>query len=215
MRHSGAYDKAGRLKIAARAMMEARRDCGICEEVASPPVRTLCCGALFCRAHIDDWLHAPAATGLCPACAAPCSVPAPPTNDGTRTPPSSRAESPSRSSSRLTSDSGFTTQTDASSNSGMVIDELKLDTCAPSFEMDPYVVADGKELLNGTNGLNGIQVEDGPRPLVLPAGKYRPRTRDSLVVRALSLSALLLALAVFVRRMESNGYIPEPAENAI
>ncbi|KAJ7181348.1 hypothetical protein C8R43DRAFT_269845 [Mycena crocata] len=51
--HSGAYDAAGRLKIAARARKEARRDCGICEEVASPPVRTLCCGALFCRAHIS------------------------------------------------------------------------------------------------------------------------------------------------------------------
>ncbi|KAJ7154973.1 hypothetical protein C8R43DRAFT_1235201 [Mycena crocata] len=40
-RHSGAYDAAGHLKIPARARREARKDCGICEEVASPPVRTL------------------------------------------------------------------------------------------------------------------------------------------------------------------------------
>ncbi|KAJ7117193.1 hypothetical protein C8R43DRAFT_1037623 [Mycena crocata] len=191
-RHSGAYDAAGHLKIAARARREAQKDCGICEEVASPPVRTLCCGALFCRAHIDDWLTAPAATGLCPACAAPCAVPAAPSKDGTRTPPSSRAESPSgsRSSSRLTSESGVTTQTDATSTSGMVIDELSLDPSAPASE---------------PKALNGIQVEDGPRLLVLPPGKHRPRTRDSLLVRALSVVALLLALVVFVRRNSGGG----------
>ncbi|KAJ6492078.1 hypothetical protein C8R45DRAFT_1073458, partial [Mycena sanguinolenta] len=32
----------------------AARDCGICEEVAVEPVKTQCCGALFCREHIDE-----------------------------------------------------------------------------------------------------------------------------------------------------------------
>ncbi|KAJ7638145.1 hypothetical protein B0H17DRAFT_1187276 [Mycena rosella] len=101
-RHSNAYDAAGNLKIAARGRQEAQRDCGICEEVAVEPVRTLCCGALFCKEHIDDWIYGPAATGLCPTCTAPCVLP--PSMDTEkeaarpRTPPSSRSHSPSHAS---------------------------------------------------------------------------------------------------------------------
>ncbi|KAJ7339835.1 hypothetical protein DFH08DRAFT_875595 [Mycena albidolilacea] len=51
---STAYDAAGNLKVAARARKADARDCGICEEPAVSPVKTLCCGALFCRQHIDD-----------------------------------------------------------------------------------------------------------------------------------------------------------------
>ncbi|KAJ7142325.1 hypothetical protein C8R44DRAFT_760502 [Mycena epipterygia] len=141
---SSAYDAAGNLKLAVRGRKEAQRDCGICEEVAVGPVRTECCGALFCRAHIDDvrpllhnqistfpstrstdatvavhahyhqfhayasilpnltpaqWIYGPAATGLCPACAAPCVLPPAPDADSKhrpRTPPSSRSQSAER-----------------------------------------------------------------------------------------------------------------------
>ncbi|KAJ6566756.1 hypothetical protein B0H19DRAFT_1138530 [Mycena capillaripes] len=72
---SSAYDAAGNLKVAVRGRRAAAKDCGICQEVAVEPVRTQCCGALFCREHIDDWLFNPAATGLCPACNAPCLLP--------------------------------------------------------------------------------------------------------------------------------------------
>ncbi|KAJ6516698.1 hypothetical protein C8R47DRAFT_1313084 [Mycena vitilis] len=90
---STAYDADGNLKVAMRGRKAAERDCGICAETAVSPVRTQCCGALFCRAHIDDWIYAPASTGLCPACDAPCVL------------PPSRPRSPSPSSpSALTSD---------------------------------------------------------------------------------------------------------------
>ncbi|KAF8192254.1 hypothetical protein K438DRAFT_864604 [Mycena galopus ATCC 62051] len=72
---STAYDAAGNLKIAVRGRHAAERDCGICEEVAVAPVKTQCCGALFCRQHIDEWIYAPAADGRCPACKAPCVLP--------------------------------------------------------------------------------------------------------------------------------------------
>ncbi|KAJ7263454.1 hypothetical protein C8J57DRAFT_1333540 [Mycena rebaudengoi] len=71
---SAAYMR-GRFKVAERARREALRDCGICEEPAVIPVRTQCCRALFCKEHIDSWLHGPASTGLCPACEAPCVLP--------------------------------------------------------------------------------------------------------------------------------------------
>ncbi|KAJ7203156.1 hypothetical protein GGX14DRAFT_652713 [Mycena pura] len=74
---STAYDAAGNLKIAARGRREAMRDCGICEEVAVKPVRTQCCGALFCKEHINAWIYGPAATGRCPSCEAPCILPPP------------------------------------------------------------------------------------------------------------------------------------------
>ncbi|KAJ6549059.1 hypothetical protein DFH09DRAFT_1366917 [Mycena vulgaris] len=110
-RLSSAYDAQGNLKIAARGRAEAKRDCGICEEVAVVPTRTLCCDALFCKEHIDDWIYGPAATGLCPACAAPCVLPPSADVDADaarrpRTPPSSRSQSPapsSHSSNSLTS----------------------------------------------------------------------------------------------------------------
>ncbi|KAJ6550188.1 hypothetical protein B0H19DRAFT_1160579 [Mycena capillaripes] len=69
---STAYDAAGNLKVAVRSRRAAERDCGICAQVAVEPVRTQCCDALFCKDHIDQWLRSPAATGLCPACDAPC-----------------------------------------------------------------------------------------------------------------------------------------------
>ncbi|KAJ7032551.1 hypothetical protein C8F04DRAFT_654608 [Mycena alexandri] len=56
----------GNLKVVARGRQAAARDCGICEEPAVAPVRTLCCSALFCKQHIDSWIYGPAATGLCP-----------------------------------------------------------------------------------------------------------------------------------------------------
>ncbi|KAJ7110537.1 hypothetical protein C8R44DRAFT_985739 [Mycena epipterygia] len=52
---------------------ESERDCGICFEPATSPVRTLCCAHLFCAEHIAQWLLVPAADGRCPACRAPCS----------------------------------------------------------------------------------------------------------------------------------------------
>ncbi|KAJ6597956.1 hypothetical protein B0H10DRAFT_2231821 [Mycena sp. CBHHK59/15] len=81
-----------RKRTAERARAADARDCGICDEPASGGVRTACCGALFCREHIDDWLYGPASTGLCPACAAPCVLPD--TKMHPCTPPSSRAQSP-------------------------------------------------------------------------------------------------------------------------
>ncbi|KAJ7148319.1 hypothetical protein C8R46DRAFT_1128158 [Mycena filopes] len=51
---SSAYDADGNLKVVVRGRQAAGRDCGICEEPAVAPIRTLCCGALFCRQHIDD-----------------------------------------------------------------------------------------------------------------------------------------------------------------
>ncbi|KAJ6492082.1 hypothetical protein C8R45DRAFT_1212922 [Mycena sanguinolenta] len=72
---STAYDAAGNLKIAVRGRKAAANDCGICEEVAVEPVKTQCCGALFCRQHIDEWIYAPTADGRCPACKAPCVLP--------------------------------------------------------------------------------------------------------------------------------------------
>ncbi|KAJ7896629.1 hypothetical protein B0H14DRAFT_3853562 [Mycena olivaceomarginata] len=86
------YDAAGNLKVAARARKADARDCGICEEPAVSPVKTLCCGALFCRQHIDDWIYAPAADGCCPACKARCVLPAsrpasPPTSRPACAPP--------------------------------------------------------------------------------------------------------------------------------
>ncbi|KAJ7804182.1 hypothetical protein B0H14DRAFT_1624718 [Mycena olivaceomarginata] len=96
---STAYDAAGNLKVAARARKADARDCGICEEPAVSPVKTLCCGALFCRQHIDDWIYAPAADGCCPACKARCVLPAsrpasPPASPvpRARTPPAHPAE---------------------------------------------------------------------------------------------------------------------------
>ncbi|KAJ7450155.1 hypothetical protein FB451DRAFT_1286288 [Mycena latifolia] len=88
---ASAYDAAGNLKIAARGRAEAQRDCGICEGAAMDPVRTLCCGKVFCREHIEDWLYSPASTGLCPACAAPCILPG--ESGSPRAPPSSRVQS--------------------------------------------------------------------------------------------------------------------------
>ncbi|KAJ7133149.1 hypothetical protein C8R44DRAFT_730344 [Mycena epipterygia] len=52
---------------------EAERDCGICFEPASSPVRTLCCAHLFCAEHIAQWLLGPDADARCPACRAACS----------------------------------------------------------------------------------------------------------------------------------------------
>ncbi|TFK34170.1 hypothetical protein BDQ12DRAFT_375673 [Crucibulum laeve] len=52
----------------------ADRDCGICFEYAVSPCRTLCCGKMFCKEHIVDWLHGPSSDGRCPACEKPCSV---------------------------------------------------------------------------------------------------------------------------------------------
>ncbi|KAJ7084538.1 hypothetical protein B0H15DRAFT_385557 [Mycena belliarum] len=96
---SGAYDAAGRLKLTQRARVEAQRECAICAEAAAVPTRVLCCGALFCREHIEQWIYSPASTGLCPACDAPCVLP--PSDDADpdaarrpRTPPSSRAHTP-------------------------------------------------------------------------------------------------------------------------
>ncbi|KAK7036196.1 hypothetical protein R3P38DRAFT_3183987 [Favolaschia claudopus] len=73
--HSTAYDSDGKLKVAARARRAAARDCGICEEVAIDPVKTQCCDALFCRQHIEEWIYAPRADGLCPSCTGPCVLP--------------------------------------------------------------------------------------------------------------------------------------------
>ncbi|KAJ7133176.1 hypothetical protein C8R44DRAFT_772014 [Mycena epipterygia] len=52
---------------------EAERDCGICFEPATSPIRTRCCSHLFCAEHIAQWLLGPAADGRCPGCRAPCS----------------------------------------------------------------------------------------------------------------------------------------------
>ncbi|KAJ7738720.1 hypothetical protein B0H16DRAFT_89404 [Mycena metata] len=99
---SSAYDADGNLKIVARGRKAAARDCGICDESAVEPVRTLCCGALFCKQHIDDWIYGPAATGLCPACESPCVLPPSrspspllktPLGTRPRTPPASRSHS--------------------------------------------------------------------------------------------------------------------------
>lgn len=49
-------------------------DCGICFESAVRPVRTLCCGKVFCREHLTDWLDGSEADGRCPACKAPCTM---------------------------------------------------------------------------------------------------------------------------------------------
>ncbi|CAK5262395.1 unnamed protein product [Mycena citricolor] len=73
---SSAYDKEGHWKVAERGRLEALRDCGICEEVATEPLVTDCCGALFCREHINDWLYGPASSPLCPSCQKTCMVPA-------------------------------------------------------------------------------------------------------------------------------------------
>lgn len=51
----------------------ADKDCGICFEYAVKPARTMCCGKIFCKEHLDDWLTGPNASGLCPNCDAPCS----------------------------------------------------------------------------------------------------------------------------------------------
>ncbi|KAF7358840.1 RING-type domain-containing protein [Mycena sanguinolenta] len=73
---STAYDAAGNLKIAVRGRKAAANDCGICEEVAVEPVKTQCCGALFCRQHIDEWIYAPSADGRCPRMQSPLRPPA-------------------------------------------------------------------------------------------------------------------------------------------
>ncbi|TFK34157.1 hypothetical protein BDQ12DRAFT_375422 [Crucibulum laeve] len=49
-----------------------RRLCSF--EYAVSPCRTLCCGKMFCKEHIADWLHGPSSDGRCPACEKPCSV---------------------------------------------------------------------------------------------------------------------------------------------
>ncbi|KAJ7440205.1 hypothetical protein B0H11DRAFT_2099993 [Mycena galericulata] len=100
-KRSGAYDEDGNLTVAARGRRAAERDCGICEEPATEPVRTQCCGALFCREHIHDWIYGPSASDICPACNALCVLP--PSDSASlatekprpRTPPSSRSHSPS------------------------------------------------------------------------------------------------------------------------
>ncbi|KAJ7729838.1 hypothetical protein DFH07DRAFT_849519 [Mycena maculata] len=91
---SSAYDEAGNLKIAVRGRRAARDDCGICAERAASPVRTQCCGALFCRAHIHDWVYGPAATGLCPSCSAPCTLPSDRTEDNEKKRPRTPSPSP-------------------------------------------------------------------------------------------------------------------------
>ncbi|KAF7296367.1 RING-type domain-containing protein [Mycena chlorophos] len=101
MRVSTAYDSHGNLKIAERGRREAVRDCGICDEPAVSPVRTACCGALFCQEHIEAWIYSPAATGRCPTCDKPCvlahDVPTTTSESGSRTPSlsPSRSRSPS------------------------------------------------------------------------------------------------------------------------
>ncbi|KAG2005625.1 hypothetical protein CC2G_002014 [Coprinopsis cinerea AmutBmut pab1-1] len=50
------------------------RDCGICFEYAVKPLRTLCCGKIFCEQDLRDWLHGPNASGLCPNCDVPCTL---------------------------------------------------------------------------------------------------------------------------------------------
>ncbi|KAJ7065596.1 hypothetical protein C8F01DRAFT_1249174 [Mycena amicta] len=101
MRLSTAYDAAGHLKIAERGRREAVRDCGICDQTAVVPVRTQCCGALFCKEHIDAWIYSPAATGLCPSCEKPCIVSHSDSqlssSSSSPSSPSSRSPSPSRS----------------------------------------------------------------------------------------------------------------------
>ncbi|KAK7052548.1 hypothetical protein R3P38DRAFT_3172850 [Favolaschia claudopus] len=54
-----------------RKEKEPERDCGICFELATNPVRTRCCGHLFCAEHIFAWLDGPSSDGLCPSCGAP------------------------------------------------------------------------------------------------------------------------------------------------
>ncbi|PPQ82011.1 hypothetical protein CVT25_014663 [Psilocybe cyanescens] len=53
---------------------EVDRDCGICFEYAVDPLRTYCCGKIFCKEHLEDWLHGPNAEGRCPNCENACSL---------------------------------------------------------------------------------------------------------------------------------------------
>ncbi|KAJ7627429.1 hypothetical protein FB45DRAFT_921352 [Roridomyces roridus] len=89
LRRAAANDMA---QVAARARAAGEQDCGICEESASDALRTQCCGALFCRVHINDWIYGPAASDLCPTCNSTCVLPPPPSSDSgfkrPRTPPS-------------------------------------------------------------------------------------------------------------------------------
>ncbi|KAJ7617941.1 hypothetical protein FB45DRAFT_932982 [Roridomyces roridus] len=89
LRRAAANDMA---QLAARARAAGEQDCGICEEPASDGLRTQCCGALFCRVHINDWIYGPSASDLCPACNSTCLLPPPPSSDSgfkrPRTPPS-------------------------------------------------------------------------------------------------------------------------------
>ncbi|KAF5366123.1 hypothetical protein D9757_010939 [Collybiopsis confluens] len=48
------------------------RDCSICFGSAIRPVRTRCCGSLFCEEHLNDWLKG--SSNLCPICSASCHL---------------------------------------------------------------------------------------------------------------------------------------------
>ncbi|KAJ6587908.1 hypothetical protein B0H19DRAFT_1366692, partial [Mycena capillaripes] len=60
--------KVKRFDSNTRRARENECDCGICFEHAVAPVRTPCCGHVFCAEHIAAWLHGPASDGRCPAC---------------------------------------------------------------------------------------------------------------------------------------------------
>ncbi|KAJ7921098.1 hypothetical protein B0H13DRAFT_2267969 [Mycena leptocephala] len=196
---SSAYDAAGNLKVAVRGRRAAARDCGICEEVAVNPVRTQCCGALFCREHIDDWLYAPAATGLCPACSAPCVLPpsrgtsASPSSSPARaraharprTPPSSRSTSPHRNSS--------------------------LDTSCPPSALD---LDDGVLLpsLSSTKGAQfGLKPEESSTTIAARSDSTKPQMKyprpgaDALVRLLAGFVAFILLLGALSRRGGESG----------
>ncbi|KAJ7627349.1 hypothetical protein FB45DRAFT_59884 [Roridomyces roridus] len=57
-----------------RRNQDTERECGICFELPTAPVRTQCCSHIFCAEHILAWLEGPSSDGCCPTCHAPSSL---------------------------------------------------------------------------------------------------------------------------------------------
>ncbi|KAF7354091.1 hypothetical protein MVEN_01096500 [Mycena venus] len=176
---STAYDSAGNLKIAVRGRRAAARDCGICEEVAVAPVRTQCCGSLFCKQHIDEWIYAPTADGRCPSCKAPCVL------------PPSRPLSPSGQSNPI-SDNILTD----SLRRGRPRTPPTSRSHSQSHSPSPSVLTSRSSTL-----ANGIDVDSAVEDVTVPTKpKYSRPGMDALVRLLSGLVAVLLLLGALSRR---------------
>ncbi|KAJ7659564.1 hypothetical protein DFH06DRAFT_1402512 [Mycena polygramma] len=182
---STAYDSEGNLKVAMRGRRAAERDCGIwCVAVALRETKYADWRWMrSAETAVAPWIYAPASTGLCPACDAPCVL------------PPSRPRSPSPSASAFTSALSFAGDANILDTRGDTLRRPRTPPASRATSHSPSRPA----------GAGSVLVQDESSPA---KPKYTRPGADALVRLLSVVAALVLLLGAMSRRGGADVAVP-------